>query len=553
MNNKEYVMMHPVSIRVLGGGLLLLLLAANPVQAQQTPSVDPGAELERQLRELERLERDRERGPDDESPIRGLEPDAQGNLPDDDMPRMQLGDIRYNESAFIDDDTLWEITDEYLGRPVSFADLNGMLERINAIYASRGIITARAIIPPQRIEDGILEVQLVEGRLGRLEVEGAEYTREDYLTRTLPLEPGEVLDLPALRDAVTYFNRVNNVNMRANLGRGEEFGETDVLIRAVEPPRFQGQVFADNNSTESTGEEQLGVYGIWNGPFGRDDQLTLYATGSEGTRNAFVSYRLPVNERGGRITFAGAYNTLEIVESGFAGLDITGSSSELSISLDQPFVRRDSWWLDAYARLSRAESTTEIDNQVDLSDNTVDRLSVGGRLRGFGQGVQWSLRQGVAGGEVTENIFDNDEDFWLLDGDLDLSVQLPWNLLTRFAGGWQYTTDEDLPSSVQFQTGGVSTVRGYPVSAVSGGRGAYANLELHWQFRRNLTPFVFTDGGYVDGISPSSETISSVGLGVNWRYSAFSLQFIGAHTLDEVLPEQDENRIHARISYDFTL
>ncbi|MEX0730670.1 MAG: ShlB/FhaC/HecB family hemolysin secretion/activation protein [Aquisalimonadaceae bacterium] len=548
-------MAHPVPIRYLAGSLLSAVLAAGTVQAQvvDSPRINPGAALERQLEELERLERERETTPDDQPAIEGVEPDREGNLPDDDTPRLQLGDIRYNESAFISADELWDITDEYLGRPVSFADLNQMLARINAIYASRGIITARAVIPAQRIEGGILEIRLVEGRLGKLVVEENHYTRADYLTRGLPLEAGEVVDLPALRDAINYFNRVNDVNMRANLARGEGFGETDVIIRAAEPPRIQGQVFADNNGAESTGEGQGGIYGIWNGPFGRDDRLTLFAIGSEGTRNAFMSYRLPINRSGGRLTIAGAYNRLEIIESGFAGLDITGGSSEISLAYDQPFLRADTWWLDGYTRLSRSESETEIDDAFALSDNTVDRLSLGGRVRGFGEHTQWSLRQGVTGGQVAENIFGDDTSFWALDGDVSLSAFLPHRLIARFRGGWQYTDDEDLPSSAQFQVGGVSTVRGYPVSAVSGGRGVYGNLELHWQARPGLVPFTFADAGYVDGVSPGNESISSIGLGLNWRHRAFGAELVLAHTLDDVLPDQDENRLHARISYDFAL
>src|SRR5690606_40196049 len=92
---------------------------------------------------------------------------ATGTLPETDDV-FELDAIRFTESVFIDATVLEEIAASYRDRPVRFADLNEMLGKINAIYAERGIVSARAIVPPQTVDNGVLEVRLVEGRLGEL-------------------------------------------------------------------------------------------------------------------------------------------------------------------------------------------------------------------------------------------------------------------------------------------------------------------------------------------------------------------------------------------------
>lgn len=78
-----------------------------------------------------------------------------GTLPESDA-EFELRDVAFTESEFLSAAELERIAADYRGRPVRFADLNAMIGRINATYAERGIVSARAIVPPQTVEDGVL-------------------------------------------------------------------------------------------------------------------------------------------------------------------------------------------------------------------------------------------------------------------------------------------------------------------------------------------------------------------------------------------------------------
>ena len=121
----------------------------------------------------------------------------------------------------------------------------------------------------------------------------------------------------------------------------------------------------------------------------------------------------------------------------------------------------------------------------------------------------------------------------------------------RFSGTWQYSSDERIASPSQFQIGGVGTVRGYQNGIQSAARGIAVSGELHWQPDWIADSFVFADIGHVNGISPDSETISSLGGGLRWRRGAWQADATLAAALDTVVPDQDDYRFHLRLAYAF--
>ena len=74
----------------------------------------------------------------------------------------------------------------YIGQTVSFSDLNQLTEKINALYASKGDVTAHAILPPQNIENGAVHRSLVEGRVGEVGPEGRRTHRRRMLRPRAP-------------------------------------------------------------------------------------------------------------------------------------------------------------------------------------------------------------------------------------------------------------------------------------------------------------------------------------------------------------------------------
>lgn len=526
-------------------GAAIALPVAAQVPSEALPQIDPGLQQERTLRDEDyyRNPEAREQGPVIE-PL----PRPDGAALPENGTRFQLESVRFTPSAFIDAAQLAKIGADYERREISFAEVNELVARVNDIYAEQGIVTARAVVPPQRIEEGVLEIRLVEGQLGELVLEGEPYTRRSHILSRLPLQAGEVVDVPALREALTRFNHNSTVSLRAALAAGEQAGESDVRLSVVEPPRLQQQVFADNNGAESTGETRLGTVLTVNGPLRIDDRFSAFVVGSEGALNGVLSYDLPVNRSGGRVSARYTQGDIEIIKGAYNDLNITGKSSEVALRFDQPTLRRDSWALDTYLEAADINSSTDLEGSA-LSDYDVVQFSLGVVMQGYATHSRWSFHQSAVQAGV-EDVFEDESDYVFLEGDASyLRAVSESNTLVARAG-WQWSNEKTVPPTLLFQLGGPGSVRGYPAGALAGADGALLSLEGRHQWRAGLQPFAFVDMGVVEDISPSREDMASVGLGLRWQYGRqFSGEIAWGQTLKDILPDQDAGRLHLRFSY----
>ena len=540
----------PLRRAVLPGVFVATLGAVVPAHGQQgvgAPDagfLQEGLQQELDRREERRRERDR---PDDEPVITGADPTGEGDLPEtDDL--FVLEAIEFSDSLFIPPERLQRIADSYTDRLVDFAALNRMIGWINNIYATEGIVTARAIIPPQRIEDGVLRVELVEGRVGEVETSGQERVSESYVrNRIAPLERGEVVDVVALRESITRLNRTEDIRAGASLRAGQAAGETDILLQVQEPPRYTAQAFADNHGAETTGEYRAGVNLGMFSPLGFGDRLSIMALKSEGAENASLAYQIPVNRRGGRVEVRHTRGEIEIIEGPFSELDVEGDSTVTQLTFDQPLLRTDALWRDLSLRASRSESETTIEGQP-LSEFTTDRVAAALRFTGFLPSSQWTMRHGAKYAQI-EDVTGGETSYWFLDGAASLNAVALGDTLFTLRGAWQWSRDDAVPSPLLFQVGGPNSVRGYAEGALAGARGYYANAEARYLGFQRLAPYAFVDHGYINDNSPDRESAFSAGIGMGWQGPSWlSAEIAVGVPLRDVEADQDSYRIEATIS-----
>src|SRR5258708_32848516 len=70
--------------------------------------------------------------------------------------------------------TAWQ---PYLGKKVSQADLGAIATAVGDIYRAAGFHLSRAIIPPQDIQDGRVQLRVVEGGITEVEIGRASCRR----------------------------------------------------------------------------------------------------------------------------------------------------------------------------------------------------------------------------------------------------------------------------------------------------------------------------------------------------------------------------------------
>jgi len=509
-------------MRVLRAALVIGL-AGSCIASARAQSINPGViqnDVDRQRRQLEQQSAPPKlTGP---AVIGGEREKPQLLKPGG--PKFRLRKVTFDVSRFITPAELDEIARKYVGKDVDIAALLQLVADINAVYAARGIVTGIATLPEQDAKGGIVRVKLTEGRLQKTTVEGNKQTRTDYILQRVKEPEGEVLDVPKLNRDVIWFNRTNDVQIKALLQPGTSFGLTDLQFAVIEPPVDTLQLFTDNQGAENTGRWEGGAFYKRHGLFGVDDRLTFYGVRSDGNLNGNAAYSIPVNPWGGRAGLSYTEGKIKIVQGPFVALDVTGRSSQAAVNFSQPVWVTQDWLVLLNAALTEGKTVSRFAT-VAVTDDHYDKSTAGLSVTKSGNTYSITVSPAVNYVAWHDYVLGNNRAFSTYTGSLiATSAAGPANFSANVLASWQYTQEKLLPGDQIFSIGGPTTVRGYPSNAASGDSGYYFNAELHYnwsQWLRGFDTYIFTDYGAVYSTFPGVTEMASVGVGFSWTYAQF--------------------------------
>lgn len=505
------------------------------------------SEAERQRLGIERQTRpQRQSGPGVVAPAPGprLEFPAGGT-------KILLTRIDFAPSHFLASADLDAIRARHVGREVDLAAIGAIVQSVNDLYAERGLITASAVLPPQKLDGGVLTIGLVEGRLGTVGLSGAVQTWPWYIRAQIPAGEGEVVDAPALNRSVSLFNRLNDLQVRAQLGPGASFGLTNLDFAITEPARNIVQLSFDNQGVISTGRYQGTLFWRHHNLLGIDDRLIVYGSRVRGSVLGSASYTLPVSPWGTRLGASFNRSAYRIVAGQIRELRPEGVSESASLTLSQPIFATDLVLLQATGSYGLGSGRSK---QLDIAtvDSRYRRLMAGAALTVSLPSLQHSSTANWASVTHENLTFGDKRDFVLMTGNTTTVWRITDDIYGSLVGAWQHSRDRQLPGDQIFQIGGPTTVRGYPVGAAFGHSGFYAQAELHYVLPeplRQLEAFVFLDHGitYASVVAPARAT--AVGAGLIWRPLDWATLEGGfGHALERVSASQRDVELYVRLS-----
>ena len=509
----------------------LAALAACQAVAQSVPQVvippaaEAGALQQRQIEsEQRRREAERELRQPAEPLVRPAAPPA-ATVATDSGVRIAVKEVRFTPSEILSAEALEAVAADYRGKQVSLTELQQLAARVNALYKAKGVVTALATIPQQDVTAGVIEVRLVEGRVGAVRVEGNASTETDFITNRLGLQAGQLVDLDKLEQGLVWFNRTNDVRLQAELKPGAVFSTTDIQVGVTEPPRHEMLLTLDNLGSKLTGAWRAGVSYRNRSLLGLRDDLSLSYTRARGQDSRAASYSVAANRYGGRLSL-GLYEDRTSIEYGpLSSLNITGESRARVLSFRQPvWIDARSQW-DIVAGTKRRVSSNEIDDVFLQRTDSKDRS--------LGAEWQWNNDASAVTASYIKYWTDatvlSREKYQIDRASLRYNQLLTESISLRGSLGGQWARDKNLPSGEQFFLGGEGSVRGYPVGTYSGDQGYTVNLELHHPLLNTTvgsqtlasTGFFFVDHGRTApfrppaSLLPAHEKLTGIGWGLN--------------------------------------
>lgn len=444
-------------------------------------------------------------------------------------------------SSLFDEDDFDPITEPVEGTLVTFEDLQQVADAITQLYLDEGYLTSRAILEEQVITDGIVRIQVIEGRIGEIQIDGNERLRDDYIRNRIELGTRVPLRTDRLEDQLRLLRADPLIeNVEASLRAGDDLGESILVVRVVEADAFVLNLRSDNYSPPSVGSERVGLtLGHRNLTERGDSFIINYDRTAQGGSNVVdFSYAIPVNPMNGSVQLRALIDRNRVIQEPFDELDIEGESERYELTYRQPVVRspREEFALSlgfAY-RDGEVLAFDQIPLSIGANDEGVTRTSV---FR-FGQDyvkrdVQgaWALRSqfsigtGILNATTNNNAPDGRFFAWLGQAQRVQRIGADHLLIAQL--DMQFTPDA-LLSSEQFVIGGGQSLRGFRQNARAGDNGLRFSLENRITLSRNeagasifqVAPFI--DLGVVwndsDNVElPDQTFLAGIGAGLLWE------------------------------------
>jgi len=185
------------------------------------------------------------------------------------------------------------------------------------------------ISPEQDITDGVLQLIVIESRVGRIEFSGNKHFSSEQLEGLVHLRPGDPIDSPQLHSDVAWINRNPFRHVDIITTPGEEHGTTD--IRLITKDRRTLRLFTgiDNTGNDFTGNARLMAGFNWANAFLADQMFTYQYTSDDWFQrfqSHTVNYMIPLPWRH-TMTFYGGYSTVKPNIDHFESHGMSGQAS----------------------------------------------------------------------------------------------------------------------------------------------------------------------------------------------------------------------------------
>jgi len=459
--------------------------------------------------------------------------------PGADQIRFVLSKVEIDGSTVYTPEQLRQFYASYLGTEISLLTVYQIAEAIGAKYGEDGYILSLAAVPAQRIRDGVVRIQVIEGYVDKIVVVGDAIKDSERIKRIAQkITTFRPLKNDELERYLLLINDIPGVSARGVLKPSATPGASD-LVLVGERKRFDGYASADNRGTRYVGPYQFQLGGAANGVLGLSESTGLRGIITSQTNELKMvdfDHDEPVSDEGTRVKLQLQASE---VQPGYtlASQEITSSQYYGAFGGTHPIIRSRTENWSVRSRFDMRNVTVEqfdgaqlvskdrirafrVATSYDIVDTAMGAPAVSLFGMEVGQGV--NLFDATPTGSPNLSRPDGHSQFTKMnfEGQRLQTLGGGFNLLVAAIGQYSFS---GLLASEEFAFGGAQYGRGFDPAELVGDQGMAAKAELQWgqslsdSFLRDYQFYIFFDAGAVWQIQPLP--------GTKWASSATSTGF----------------------------
>ncbi|GAB4548587.1 MAG: ShlB/FhaC/HecB family hemolysin secretion/activation protein [Pleurocapsa sp.] len=439
----------------------------------------------------------------------------------------------------------------FAGKTSNLSELYQLRSAISQLYTDNGYVNSGAYLPPQKLEDGVIKIEVLEGGIETVEVTGNKRLSDRYIASRLtslptPIKTEKLLEqLQLLRlDPL-----IKNVSAELSAGLTPGMSRLDIKVEEADPFTISSSL--DNHKSPSIGSNSRNLGLTHRNLLGFGDKASINYTNTDGSNGWDFGYGFPINAKNGMISLAYGFNSNDIIETPFTPLDIETKSNYYQLNFRQPIIAKpnrevalglnfsrqhsESSLLDIPFPLSRGADESGETNisalrffqeYTDRNDNSVLALR-----------SQFSVGVDLFNATINDNA--PDSTFFAWRGQSQWVRQLNDDFLFLVRGDIQLA--DDLVSLEQFRLGGATSVRGYRQDVSLSNGGLFTSAELRIPVMRI---------NKIDGVA---QLVPFFDLGLPWGRDNSVTEIDSLVAIGMGLNVNAGNRFNARLDYGIPL
>lgn len=503
-------------------------------------------------------------------------------------PAQQAGtfdllELRIKGSTLLDKKQLERTIYPFLGPKRSIDNVEAARAAIESLYQAKGYQTISVDIPEQDVKNGVVYLQVVEGKISKLRVKDSRYFSQGVIKAKVPeLAEGNVPNMPKVQEQLAALaGESQDRSVVPVLRAGDTPGTMEVDLKVKDELPFHGKVEVNAHNSANTSRLRTLVSMRYDNLWQKMHSASfMYQTSPENPDEVEVlvgSYVMPVFDSEKRLAMyaVSSSSTSQIASAG--ALAVVGSGDIYGARLVSPLK-------------AKQDYTHSVTLGFDYKDFKEDLILVGadklktpisylpfmaqysGNVRGsesifsFDLGVNFAVRGfGSDEQQFADKRLNARSNFIYLTGSADYNRNLPWgmSLLGRLNA---QVADSPLISNEQFSMGGAQSVRGYLETHALADDGVTASLEWYsprlapsdWDDVDRLRALLFLDAGqgWISSAGAGNDnqvTLAATGFGLRfdlWKHFLGEFDF-AVPLLKQGNVDRGENRVDFRLVTQF--
>lgn len=434
----------------------------------------------------------------------------------------KLSAVEFEDGKQLDKTSLLQFYQSKLGKKVTLAELNKIAADITTYYRNNGFILSRAIVPPQRINNGVVKIRIIEGFVSDVLLKGDVGDNDSVLYKYAEkIKQSKPLNAKTLEHYLLLMEDLPGVEARAILQPSPDtLGASQIIVNIKRDMFYGSTVKVDNRGTRFLGPIQAtGIFSV-NNLFNQDENTSIRVinTPFESDELKYLGFHHEdfIGAEGTRLLF-----DLNFIETNpgytLEAFDVEGKNYEASAGLSQPLIRsrKANWFVNSdfsVQRINLDVLNTNLyqDNlrklTVGSSYDYIDSTNAINRFEGnFSKGFNWfATNNGFAHSRATGK--SSFEKFTASATRLQ-PVYGSWSVSAAVEG--QYSLDP-LYAAEEYAIGGQRFGSAYDPAEISGDSGIAGRIELQYNSSLN------------DIYLPSLQTYGFYDIGKVWNRNVLS-------------------------------